>query len=240
MKVIGISGLENSMAYKKAKWPGLEEREYRIAQGMDAAAALVIDGKLVAAAEQERFSGKKHTGDFPIDAINFCLAEAGLTIDDIDEIAHGFDYAPYRTLYQQDEVSTGLYDQVFSKEVLLNQVKRDLPTFPLDRVHQVGHHLAHESLDLLLIGARGFFPLQSILEALGDRVLIDLGGDSHRMQLFAEGQAEQIAGVFGRGVGGRFRRRRARRRGWRGGLRARKRGDRHQGSEARGPDYGKI
>ena len=89
MKVIGISGLENSMAYKKARWPGLEEREYRIAQGMDAAAALVIDGKLVAAAEQERFSGKKHTGDFPIDAINFCLAEAGLTINDIDEIAHG-------------------------------------------------------------------------------------------------------------------------------------------------------
>ena len=143
MKVIGISGLEKSMAYKKAKWPGLEEREYRIAQGMDAAAALVIDGKLVAAAEQERFSGKKHTGDFPVDAINFCLAEAGLTIDDIDEIAHGFDYAPYRGLYQQDEVSSGLYDQVFSKEVLLKQVKRDLPTFPLDKVHQVGHHLAH-------------------------------------------------------------------------------------------------
>ena len=143
MKVIGISGLENSMAFKKAKWPGLEEREYRIAQGMDAAAALVIDGKLVAAAEQERFSGKKHTGDFPIDAINFCLAEAGLTIDDIDEIAHGFDYAQYEGLYKQDAVSTELYEQVFSKEVLLNQVRRDLPGFPLEKVHQVGHHLAH-------------------------------------------------------------------------------------------------
>ena len=61
------------MPFKQATWPGLEEREYRIAQGMDAAAALVVDGKLVAAAEQERFSGKKHTGDFPIDAIRFCL-----------------------------------------------------------------------------------------------------------------------------------------------------------------------
>lgn len=143
MKVIGISGLENSMAFKKAKWPGLEEREYRIAQGMDAAAALVIDGKLVAAAEQERFSGKKHTGDFPIDAIKFCLAEAGLTMDDIDELAHGFDYAQYEGLYRQDAVSTELYEQVFSKEVLLNQVRRDLPGFPLEKVHQVGHHLAH-------------------------------------------------------------------------------------------------
>ncbi len=143
MKVIGISGLENSMPFKKAHWPGLDEREYRIAQGMDAAAALVINGKLVVAAEQERFSGKKHTGDFPIDAIRFCLAEAGISIHDIDEIAHGFDYASYRGLYAGDEVSAELYDKVFSRDALLAQVRRDLPGFPLDRVHQVGHHLAH-------------------------------------------------------------------------------------------------
>ena len=78
MKATGVSGLENAMPFKKAHWAGLGEREYRIAQGMDAAAALVIDGKSVAAAEQERFSGKKHTGDFPIDAICFCLNEAGI------------------------------------------------------------------------------------------------------------------------------------------------------------------
>ncbi len=78
MKVVGISGLENAMPFKRAHWAGLDEREYRIAQGMDAAAALVIDGKLVAAAEQERFSGKKHTGEFPIDAIRFCINEAGI------------------------------------------------------------------------------------------------------------------------------------------------------------------
>jgi carbamoyltransferase len=143
MKVIGISGLENSMPFKQARFPGLDEREYRIAQGMDAAAALVIDGKLVAAAEQERFSGKKHTGDFPIDAIHFCLAEAGVSIGEIDEIAHGFDYAPYRGLYANDEVSAALYDQVFSKDVLLQQVRRDLPGFPENKVFQVGHHMAH-------------------------------------------------------------------------------------------------
>jgi carbamoyltransferase len=143
MKVIGISGLENSISFKKAHWPGLEEREYRIAQGMDAAAALVIDGKLAVAAEQERFSGKKHTGDFPIDAIQFCLRKAGLSIHEIDEIAHGFDYAPYQSLYSCDQASTELYHKVFSRDALLDQVRRDLPGFPLDRVHQVGHHLAH-------------------------------------------------------------------------------------------------
>jgi len=143
MKIIGISGLETSVGFKQATWPGLEEREYRIAQGMDAAAALVVDGQLIAAAEQERFSGKKHTGDFPIDAIQFCLAEAGLAIADIDEIAHGFDYAPYRDLYLRDEVSARLYHEVFARDVLLRQVRRDLPGFPEARVFSVGHHLAH-------------------------------------------------------------------------------------------------
>jgi carbamoyltransferase len=142
MKVIGISGLENSVPFKQAKWPGLEQREYRIAQGMDAAAALVIDGELVAAAEQERFNGKKATGAFPIDAIRFCLAEAKLTIDDIDEIAHGFDYYPLRNLYT-DEISGELYNTVFSREALLKQVRRDLPGFPEEKIFAVGHHLAH-------------------------------------------------------------------------------------------------
>ena len=143
MKVIGISGLENAISFKKAHWKDLDEREYRIAQGMDSAAALVIDGKLVAAAEQERFCGKKHTGDFPIDAIRFCLDQAGISIDEIDEIAHGFDFTPYREIYSGVELSSQLYEQVFSREALLEQVRRDLPGFPLDRVHQVGHHLAH-------------------------------------------------------------------------------------------------
>lgn len=143
MKVIGISGLENAISFKRAHWPGLDEREYRIAQGMDAAAALVIDGKLVAAAEQERFSRKKHTGDFPVDAIQYCLAEAGISLHEVDEIAHGFDYTPYKSLYSGDETSANLFQTVFSREALLAQVQRELAGFPLDRVHQVGHHMAH-------------------------------------------------------------------------------------------------
>ena len=143
MKIIGISGLENFVPFKRAIWPGLDEREYRIAQGMDAAAALVIDGQLVAAAEQERFTRKKHTGDFPVDAIRFCLEEAGISLDDVDELAHGFDYEPLRPVYCQDRVSAALFRDVFSKDALLAQVHRDLPGFPERNVHCVRHHLAH-------------------------------------------------------------------------------------------------
>ncbi|HLJ15078.1 MAG TPA: carbamoyltransferase C-terminal domain-containing protein [Bryobacteraceae bacterium] len=143
MRILGLSGLENAVPFKRAHWPGLDSREYRIAQGYDAAAALVVDGDLVAAAAEERFSRKKHTGEFPIGAIEFCLAEAGIRIEDVDEIAHGFDYSPYREIYSLDPASVERYRQVFSKQALLDQVHRRLPEFPLDRVHQVGHHLSH-------------------------------------------------------------------------------------------------
>ncbi len=143
MKVIGISGLENAAAFKKARWPHLDERVYGISRGMDAAAALVIDGELVAAAEQERFNREKHTGAFPIDAIQFCLREAGVSIHEIDEIAHSFDYRPYHSLYTGDEVLSDLYEKVFSREALLAQMRRELPSFPLTNVHHVSNHLAH-------------------------------------------------------------------------------------------------
>jgi carbamoyltransferase len=143
LTILGISGLERSVPFKMAHWPGLDAREYRISQGHDSAAALLIDGKLVAAAEEERFSGKKHTGDFPVEAIRYCLSHAGIKLEDVDEIAHGFDYAPYRPIYSMDPESAAVYEEVFSKDVLLAQVRRSLPQFPIERVHQVGHHLAH-------------------------------------------------------------------------------------------------
>ena len=52
----------------------------------DSAAALVVDGRIVAAAQEERFTRKKHDARFPSDAIEYCLAEAGLSISDLDHI----------------------------------------------------------------------------------------------------------------------------------------------------------
>ena len=52
----------------------------------DAAAALVVDGNLVAAAEEERFTRKKHDSSFPKHSIDFCLKFAGLTPGDLDYV----------------------------------------------------------------------------------------------------------------------------------------------------------
>ena len=52
----------------------------------DAAAALLVDGQLVAAAEEERFTRKKHDSSFPEQAINFCLKFANITANDLDYV----------------------------------------------------------------------------------------------------------------------------------------------------------
>src|SRR5713226_7680197 len=143
MRILGISGLENSVPFKRAHWPGLNEREYRISQGHDAAAALVVDGVPMAAAAEERFNRRKHSASFPAGAIKYCLDQAGLALDDIDLIAHSFDYAPYQSAFSIDPTTARLYREVCSREALLALADRDLPGFPAERIRHVNHHLAH-------------------------------------------------------------------------------------------------
>jgi carbamoyltransferase len=52
----------------------------------DAAAALIVDGEIVAAAQEERFSRIKHDAALPVEAARFCLEQAGLSIDDVDHV----------------------------------------------------------------------------------------------------------------------------------------------------------
>lgn len=141
--ILGVSGLAQSVGFKRAHWPGLEEREYRILQGFDSAAALVVDGVVVAAAAEERFNRQKQTGDFPVHAIKYCLEQAGMSLTDVEEIAHCFDYAPFGEIFSLDATSAMLYEEVLCRQAFLTQVRRHCPDFPAERVHQVNHHLSH-------------------------------------------------------------------------------------------------
>jgi carbamoyltransferase len=143
MKILGISGFEGTVQFKQAHWPGLTGREYRVVQGLDSAAALFVDGELVAAVAEERFNRKKHSGDFPSGAVSYCLAQAGLSLDAIDEVVHGFDYLPHKLAYSLDPVNARLYQEVLSREAVVAQVGRRLDGFPSQRVCHVDHHLAH-------------------------------------------------------------------------------------------------
>src|SRR5438105_14227561 len=57
----------------------------------DAAAALVVDGELVAAAEEERFNRVKHCAGFPAQAARWCLEDAGVAPADLGHVAIGRD-----------------------------------------------------------------------------------------------------------------------------------------------------
>src|SRR5216683_4516526 len=52
----------------------------------DSAAALIADGEIVAAAQEERFTRKKHDSGFPARAANWCLAGAGVRLPDLDYV----------------------------------------------------------------------------------------------------------------------------------------------------------
>lgn len=52
----------------------------------DSAAAIIVDGCIIAAAQEERFTRVKHDSSFPIEACKYCLAEAKLTLNDIDKV----------------------------------------------------------------------------------------------------------------------------------------------------------
>src|SRR5918996_401764 len=53
----------------------------------DSAAALLVDGELVAAAQEERFTRKKHDAGFPKNAVEYCLAEGGIDLEQVDHVA---------------------------------------------------------------------------------------------------------------------------------------------------------
>src|SRR5436189_11982 len=52
----------------------------------DSAAALITDGRIVAAAQEERFTRKKHDARFPVNALHYCLDEAGIRLDAVDHV----------------------------------------------------------------------------------------------------------------------------------------------------------
>lgn len=143
MNILGLSGLHRSVDYKQKVLPDAETRYSRIAQGMDSAAALVIDGEIVAAVEEERLNRKKHSHLFPALAVDFCLQKAGLTLEQVDQIAYGFNYQPYENMYNLSPSGKGWYENVYSQKVIQSDIAQFLGKDAATKCTFVSHHLAH-------------------------------------------------------------------------------------------------
>lgn len=152
MLVLGISGLDRSTSVKKDMLPGLDHRERRLVQGLDSAAALVGDDGVIAASAQERHDGDKGTGAFPADAVEACLRVAGVKLDDIDFVAHGFRYDP-SPVWERDDFTRRWYHEAYAERVQLDVLRSHYPDQDWDRkLVRVPHHLAHAASAYLLSG----------------------------------------------------------------------------------------
>jgi carbamoyltransferase len=178
LNVIGISGFHDSVTFKRRQFPNLSERDFRIVQGLDSAAALVTGDGVVAAAAEERFNREKGTGAFPYRAIQYCLQAGGLTASEIDFVAHGFAYEPFRPLFlnNENDFIKNQFLEVYSRAAQLRLLQEYFPSVDWsDRFIQVPHHLAHaaSTFDLsgfeesLILIADGMGELDSTTIAVG-------------------------------------------------------------------------
>jgi carbamoyltransferase len=118
----------------------------------ESAAALLVDGELVAAAEEERFNRIKHAKEaqwdnphqLPERAIRFCLKQAGLTARDIDHVAYSFDPKLRRQRFRKEWWGEQ-FEETFQLRLgqLQGVVEELLGRSLAKRFHFVPHHLAH-------------------------------------------------------------------------------------------------
>ncbi len=117
----------------------------------DASAAIVVDGQLVAAVEEERFTRIKHTAGFPANAVRYCLEAAGVTIREVDHIAIPRNPRArlLRKLLYAARIPRLAVDRVralgrFTR--IKDELARTLEVDPRDiraQFHRVEHHRAH-------------------------------------------------------------------------------------------------
>jgi carbamoyltransferase len=124
----------------------------------DSAAALVVDGDIVAAAQEERFSRKKHDADFPNKAVRYCLAEVGLCGSEVEYVAF-YDkpflkferlletylaFAPRGFTSFRMSMPLWIGEKVFQKNMLRRQLAEiDEGLAPVDKLLFAEHHFAH-------------------------------------------------------------------------------------------------
>ena len=124
----------------------------------DSAAAIIIDGEIIGAAQEERFTRKKHDTNYPKNAINYVLKEAGLKLNDIDHVV--FYEKPFLKFERLLETYVGfspsgfksfsmsmplwLSEKLFQKKLLFDALKEQDSNFnDIKKINFSEHHLSH-------------------------------------------------------------------------------------------------
>ncbi|RDJ25386.1 hypothetical protein DWF00_15695 [Bosea caraganae] len=134
MRVLGISGLYH-----------------------DSAAALVVDGVIAAAAQEERFTRRKHDADFPAKAVDYCLSVAGCGLDELDAVVfYDKPFVKFERLLEtylavaprgfnsfRMAMPLWLREKLFQKSILGKELRKIAPGFDVEKLLFTEHHLSH-------------------------------------------------------------------------------------------------
>lgn len=166
----------------------------------DSAACLLRGGEIVAAAQEERFSRKKHDARFPVNALNYCLAEAGIALAQVEQVAfydkpflkferlletyHAF--APRGFASFRMAMPLWLREKLFQKDLLAKELKLIEPGVNwTERLLFSEHHLSH--------AASAFFPspfdeaLVLTMDGVGEWTTTSAAiGRGNRLEIFKE------------------------------------------------------
>ena len=131
----------------------------------DSAASLIIDGKIIAAAQEERFTRKKHDSSYPFNAIEFVLKFSNLKLSEVDQIIFfekpflKFErlletyvaFAPRGFISFCKAIPIWLKEKLFQKKLLFDELKKHDENFnDIKKIFFSDHHLSH--------AASAFFP----------------------------------------------------------------------------------
>jgi carbamoyltransferase len=165
----------------------------------DSAAAVIEDGRIVAAAQEERFTRKKHDASFPHNAIAYCLEATGAKLADIDHVAfYDKPFLKFERLLEtyialapqgfrsfQMAIPLWLKEKLFQKSLLRKQLRAFDEDFASERLLFTEHHLSH--------AASAFFPspfekaVVLTMDGVGEWATTSAAtGEGNRLDIFQE------------------------------------------------------
>ena len=123
----------------------------------DSAAAIVVDGEIVAAAQEERFTRKKHDAGFPSNAVNYVLSEAGVTLQDVDNtVFYDKPFLKFERLLEtylataprgfrsfRMAMPIWLREKLFLKDLILKELKNGFQEINRESLLFTEHHFSH-------------------------------------------------------------------------------------------------
>jgi carbamoyltransferase len=165
----------------------------------DSAAALIDDGRIVAAAQEERFTRRKHDAAFPHNAIAYCLAEAGVAADELDHVVfYDKPFLKFERLLEtyialaprgfasfKMSIPLWLREKLFQRRLLREELEKFSPDFDRSKLLFCEHHLSH--------AASAFYPSPYdsaavlTMDGVGEWATTSAAvGNGNRLEIFQE------------------------------------------------------